>query len=604
MCGIVGYIGKKTNLKKVLIEDLKVLEYRGYDSSGIAIYDGNINIVKSKGKISELENKLKNIDIKEATLGIAHTRWATHGEANDINSHPHRNGKVTLVHNGIIENYSELKKELIKKGYSFESDTDTEVICALLDDILKKETNHVKVIKKATELLKGSYALGIIFDDDFNHLYAVRKDSPLIIGVCNDCNLIASDVTAIISHTKSYMLINDYEIVKLSNDKVEVFGNDLKPISKEILEVSWDINQAQKGGYSHFMLKEIHDEPSVLKDTISSYIENVDTLIKKMPDLSKYNNIHIVACGSAMHAGLVGKSLIEEYAMIPVTVELASEYRYKRNFYDDKTLVIFISQSGETADTIAALRNVNNDGIDTLAIVNVVGSTIAREAKAVLYIRAGVEIAVATTKAYTLQVAMLVLIAINLGFINKKIERDTANEVLKEFATIPSLIEKIINDEDKCIEIAKDIYKAKDVFFLGRGVDYSLSMEGSLKLKEISYIHSEAYAAGELKHGTISLIEEGTNVVGLMSVNSLAPKLISNVKETLARGAKVTMIVTSDLSHLIDFNCHKIVIKKVHNMLQPILIVVPLQLIAFEVAKLKGCDIDKPRNLAKSVTVE
>ena len=604
MCGIVGYIGKKTNLKKVLIEDLKVLEYRGYDSSGVAIYDGNINIVKSKGKISELENKLKNIDIKEATLGIAHTRWATHGEANDINSHPHRNGKVTLVHNGIIENYSELKKELIKKGYSFESDTDTEVICALLDDILKKETNHVKVIKKATELLKGSYALGIIFDDDFNHLYAVRKDSPLIIGVCNDCNLIASDVTAIISHTKSYMLINDYEIVKLSNDKVEVFGNDLKPISKEILEVSWDINQAQKGGYSHFMLKEIHDEPSVLKDTISSYIKDVDTLIKKMPDLSKYNNIHIVACGSAMHAGLVGKSLIEEYAMIPVTVELASEYRYKRNFYDDKTLVIFISQSGETADTIAALRNVNNDGIDTLAIVNVVGSTIAREAKAVLYIRAGVEIAVATTKAYTLQVAMLVLIAINLGFINKKIERDTANEVLKEFATIPSLIEKIINDEDKCIEIAKDIYKAKDVFFLGRGVDYSLSMEGSLKLKEISYIHSEAYAAGELKHGTISLIEEGTNVVGLMSVNSLAPKLISNVKETLARGAKVTMIVTSDLSHLIDFNCHKIVIKKVHNMLQPILIVVPLQLIAFEVAKLKGCDIDKPRNLAKSVTVE
>ena len=604
MCGIVGYIGKKTNLKKVLIEDLKVLEYRGYDSSGVAIYDGNINIVKSKGKISELENKLKNIDIKDATLGIAHTRWATHGEANDINSHPHRNGKVTLVHNGIIENYSELKKELIKKGYSFESDTDTEVICALLDDILKKETNHVKVIKKATELLKGSYALGIIFDDDFNHLYAVRKDSPLIIGVCNDCNLIASDVTAIIGHTKSYMLINDYEIVELSNDKVEVFGNDLKPINKEILEVSWDINQAQKGGYSHFMLKEIHDEPSVLKDTISSYIEDVDTLIKKMPDLSKYNNIHIVACGSAMHAGLVGKSLIEEYAMIPVTVELASEYRYKRNFYDDKTLVIFISQSGETADTIAALRNVNNDGIDTLAIVNVVGSTIAREAKEVLYIRAGVEIAVATTKAYTLQVAMLVLIAINLGFINKKIERDTANEILKEFAIIPSLIEKIINDEDKCIEIAKDIYKAKDVFFLGRGVDYSLSMEGSLKLKEISYIHSEAYAAGELKHGTISLIEEGTNVVGLMSVNSLAPKLISNVKETLARGAKVTMIVTSDLSHLIDFDCHKIVIEKVHDMLQPILIVVPLQLIAFEVAKLKGCDIDKPRNLAKSVTVE
>ena len=604
MCGIVGYIGKKCDLKKVLINDLKTLEYRGYDSSGIAIYDGKMNIAKSKGKIINLEECLQKININDGTLGIAHTRWATHGEANDINSHPHRVGSVTLVHNGIIENYNELKNELIKNDYVFVSDTDTEVISALLDNIKKTEVDNLKAISKLIKLLKGSYALGIIFDDDYDNLYAVKKDSPLIVGLCNDANLIASDVTAIIEHTKKYMLIEDYEIVRLSLEKVEIFDNNLSLIDKEILEVSWDINQAKKNGFSHFMLKEIHDEPSVLNDTILEFVKDVRSLISKMPDLSKYTQIHVVACGSAMHAGLVGKSIIEEYANIPVVVELASEYRYKKNFYDDTTLVIFISQSGETADTIAALRNVKKEGIDTLAIVNVVGSTIAREADEVLYIRAGVEIAVATTKAYLLQVAMMILIGLNMSYTRKKLSADEVNSILKEFALIPDKIKQIINRYEECSKLANNMYDAKDAFFLGRGIDYALCMEGSLKLKEISYIHSEAYAAGELKHGTISLIEDKTNVVGVISDEALELKTLSNIKETVARGAKITIIVTENLDKEYDFDCQKFVLEKVNKILQPLLIVVPLQLIAFEVARLKGCDIDKPRNLAKSVTVE
>ena len=604
MCGIVGYVGKKCNLKEILINNLKTLEYRGYDSSGVAIYDGGIKIVKSKGKIANLEEHLKTIDIANSNIGIAHTRWATHGEANDINSHPHRSGSVTLVHNGIIENYNELKNELIEKGYSFASDTDTEVISATLDDIKKNESDNVKAINRLTEVLEGSYALGIIFDEDFDTLYAVRKDSPLIVGICDDCNLIASDVTAIIDHTKKYMLMDDYEIVKLTKDKVEVYNKELKLAEKEVLEISWDINQAKKNGFSHFMLKEIHDEPTVLRETINEYTKDIDTLISKMPDFSKYNRIHIIGCGSAWHAGLVGKSIIEQYANVPVDVELASEYRYKKNFYDKNTLVIFISQSGETADTIAALRNVKKDCIDTLAIVNVVGSTIAREADEVLYIRAGVEIAVATTKAYLLQVAMLILVGINMAYTNKLLSSDEANNILNEYSTLPEKVQIVIDRKQEYFEIAKSMCEASDAFFLGRGIDYSLCMEGSLKLKEVSYIHSEAYAAGELKHGTISLIEEGTNVIGLMTNSNLAPKVLSNIKETVARGAKILIVTTEDLDQTFDFDCQKIVIPKVNDMLQPLLIVEPLQLMAFEVARLRGCDIDKPRNLAKSVTVE
>jgi len=604
MCGIVGYVGKKCNLKETLINSLKTLEYRGYDSSGVAIYDDGIKIVKTKGKIANLEESLKNINIKDSSLGIAHTRWATHGEASDINSHPHRVGSVTLVHNGIIENYSELKKELIDKGYEFLSATDTEVISAVLDDIKKKEKDNIKAIHKLTQVLEGSYALGIIFDDDKETLYAIRKDSPLIVGICDDCNLIASDVTAIIGHTKRYMLMNDFEIIRLTKNNVEVYNDHMDLIKKDVLEINWDISQAQKNGFSHYMLKEIHDEPIVLKETISEFIKDKESLINKMPDFSKYNKIHIVGCGSAMHAGLVGKSIIEKFANIPVNVELASEYRYKKNFYDEKTLVIFISQSGETADTIAALRNVKKDNIDTLAIVNVVGSTIAREADEVLYIRAGVEIAVATTKAYLLQVAMLILMGINMAYTRGYLSSKEVDDILEEYSQIPSKIDDIINLKDKCFELAKDLYSSEHAFFLGRGIDYALCMEGSLKLKEISYIHSEAYAAGELKHGTISLIEEGTDVIGIMTDSLLAPKVLSNIKETIARGAKILIIATEDLDNEFDFDCNKFIIEKTNDLLQPLLTVLPLQLIAFEVARLRGCDIDKPRNLAKSVTVE
>ncbi len=604
MCGIIGYIGKKCNLKEILINDLKTLEYRGYDSAGIAIYDGKMNIAKSEGKIACLEKKLKNISIGDSTLGIAHTRWATHGEANDINSHPHRQGIVTLVHNGIIENYKELKDDLLKKGYTFESNTDSEIISALLDWIKTFESDNIKAIRKLIDLIKGSYALGIIIDNDYDHLYAVKKDSPLVVGIGNNCNLIASDVAALIGHTKRYILIDDYEIVKLSKKEVLIYDLDLALVKKEIHSISWNINETNKNGYSHFMLKEIHDEPQVLKDTIYEYCQDINSLVAKMPDFTKYSHIHICGCGSAMHAGLVGKALIEGYAHIPVNVELASEYRYKRNFYDDKTLIIFISQSGETADTLAALRKVNENKADTLAIVNVKGSSLSREAKNVLYIKAGVEIAVATTKAYLLQVAMLSLIAINLSFINNQINEEEANNLLKEFKSLPVLVQQIIDKRNDYIDIAKHLQKAKDTFFLGRGIDYALSMEGSLKLKEISYIHSEAYPAGELKHGTISLIEDKTNVIGIISDEDLADKTLSNIKETVSRGAEITLLITENLDRDFDFACHKIVIKRTNKFLQPLLIVVPLQLIAFEVAKLKGCDIDKPRNLAKSVTVE
>ncbi len=604
MCGIVGYIGEKCNLKRVLINDLKTLEYRGYDSSGIAIYDGNMKIVKSKGKIAYLEEQLESIKINDSNIGIAHTRWATHGEANDVNSHPHRIGCVTLVHNGIIENYSELKNNLINKGYVFVSSTDSEVVSALLDDIKKSEHDNLKAISKLIKMLEGSYALGIIFDDDYEHLYAVKKDSPLIVGLCDNCNLIASDIAAIMDHTKKYMLINDFEIVKLSKNEVQVFNSELSLVNKDVLEVSWDINHAKKNGYSHFMLKEIHDEPNVLRDTIIEYIKDTDTLVNKMPDFSKYNKIHIVACGSAMYAGMVGKYIIEEYANIEVSVELASEYRYKKNFYDHNTLVIFISQSGETADTIAALRKVKKDNIDTLAIVNVVGSTIAREADRVLYIRAGMEIAVATTKAYLLQVAMLILITLNIAYANKKLNRDELDKILVEFGTIPNAIKDILDRKEECFDIAKTLYKSKDIFYIGRGIDYALCMEGSLKIKEIAYIHSEAYPAGELKHGSISLIEDKTNVVGIVSKELLSSKTLSNIEEVIARGAVITLVTTDDLEDNFSFPCQKFVVKKVNDIIQPLLIVVPLQLIAFEVARIKGCDIDKPRNLAKSVTVE
>ena len=603
MCGIIGYIGKKTNIQRELIDSLKTLEYRGYDSAGLAYVTDKVNIIKSKGKIANLEKKID--EKEEGCLGIAHTRWATHGGASDTNSHPHRVGNVTIVHNGIIENYMEIKNLLIKEGYEFKTETDTEVACALIDYLKNKKLwNNLEVIKEFAGYIKGSYALGIIFDDELDVLYATRKDSPLIIGLGKEENLIASDVSAVLRFTKSYSLLDNLDIVKLTKDKVEIYNKDLKSVCKEQLEVNWNVEQAEKNGYEHFMLKEIHEEAKVLKDTINEYVENLDAFIDKMPDFKKYNKIHIVACGSAMHAGLIGKYLFENHPEIETTVEVASEYRYKKVFYDDKTLVVLISQSGETADTIASLRKAKEDHIDTLAIVNVVSSTIAREADRVLYIRAGVEIAVATTKAYLLQVAMLMLINLKLMIERDKISSKELKEILEMLKESPEYVEKVLNDEEKYFKIAEKISKDEDIFFIGRGIDYAMSMEGSLKLKEVSYIHSEAYQAGELKHGTISLVEDHTKVIALMTDENLDLKTISNIKEVKARGADIILLTTENLDDDYEFVFEKVTLPKVNNYIVPILAIIPLQLIAYQVAKLRGCDIDKPRNLAKSVTVE
>lgn len=583
MCGITGYIGKNKNAIKVIIDGLEALEYRGYDSAGIAyITDNKLKVIKEKGKIVNLKEKV-DLNIK-STLGIGHTRWATHGEPSKENSHPHTVNKFTVVHNGIIENYLELKDTLLKNGYTFNSTTDTEVACAYIDYLYKEEKDILKTLNKATKIFRGSYALGIICIDDLDNLYAVRKTSPLIIAKGDGENYIASDVPAILKYTNKYMLLDDNEIAKISVSDIKVYNDKLKEVTKETYEFEGSYESSMKCGYDHFMLKEIHEEPTVFSNTVNSKMDN-------LPDFSKYNQIHIVACGSAYHTGLVGKYLIEKYANIPVYVEVASEYRYKKNFYNKNTLVIFVSQSGETADTLAALKKANDDNIDTLSIVNVVGSSIARESKYVIYTKAGCEIAVATTKAYLAQLSVFALIT---SWISKD------KNILKDIDKISSLIEETI--DKNYLDIAKQIYKNNNIFFIGRGIDYALCMEGSLKLKEISYINSVAYQAGELKHGTISLIEKDTPVIAIATNDELLEKTISNIKEVKARGAKVIFITNSDVTG--DFYDYIIKIPKVCETLQPILTVIPLQLIAYEVAKLNNCDIDKPRNLAKSVTVE
>ncbi len=586
MCGITGYIGKDNKAIKVVMDGLEALEYRGYDSAGIAyIKNDKLNIIKEQGKIINLKSKL-NLN-ENSDLAIGHTRWATHGSPNKTNAHPHKQGKFTIVHNGIIENYIELKQELINNGYKFKSSTDTEVAVAFLDYLYKQEKDILKTLSKATQIFRGSYALGIICSDDLNTLYALRKTSPLIIAKGNSENYIASDVPAILKYTNKYILLDDLEVAKITSDSITIYNNKLKEVKKEIFEFEGSYEASMKNGYDHFMLKEIHEEPLVFTNTMNAYF---DDEFKNIPDLSKYNNIHIVACGSAYHAGLVGAYLIEKYADIPVYVEVASEYRYKKNFYDKKTLVIFVSQSGETADTLACLRKVKEDGIDTLSIVNVVGSSIARESKYVMYTKAGCEIAVATTKAYLAQVTVFVILTMYL----------TNNKHISDIDNISKLIDKLINIDYK--SIAKNIYKNKNIFFIGRGIDYSLCMEGSLKLKEISYINSVAYQAGELKHGTISLIEKNTPVIAISTDENLIEKTISNIKEVKARGAKVIFVTTSNIES--DFYDFDIRIPKINELFESILTVVPLQLLAYEVAKLNGCDIDKPRNLAKSVTVE
>lgn len=598
MCGIVGYNGSKSDSTNILIEGLKKLEYRGYDSAGIAIKEkDNVIITKATGKIKNLEEKL---DDKSTTLGIGHTRWATHGEPNEINSHPHQVGDITIVHNGIIENYKELKEELKNKGYEFKSETDTEVACALIDYYYQKDKDIKKALSKFIDKVKGAYALGVLVKND-NNLYSIRKDCPLVIGKGNIGNLIASDILAISNYVDKILYLEENIIAEISEKNIKLYNKEskeIKPIFKDIPKGEYTTD---KCGYEHYMLKEIHEQPKVFKNTTDKYVQNgIESLKNKMPDFKKYNKIHIVACGSAYHTGLVGKNLIEEYANTPVTVEIASEYRYKKNFYDKNTLLIVVSQSGETADTLAALRLAKNDNIDTLAIVNVENSTIAREAKYVLKTEAGPEIAVATTKAYSAQVATLGLIALNMALEKNIIKKEELTQILKEIKELPIQIENTINNCNYK-EIANSIYERDDIFFIGRGIDYALCMEGSLKLKEISYIHSQSYAAGELKHGTISLVENNTPVIGIITEQNLKDKTISNIEEVKSRGAKTIIITNDNTIKNYDYITY---LPKVHKMLQPLLTVLPLQLISYEVARLRNCDIDKPKNLAKSVTVE
>ena len=593
MCGIIGYVGKDNKAIEKTISCLEKLEYRGYDSSGIAyISNNNVEIIKEKGRIKKLKDRL-NFETP-SNVAIAHTRWATHGEANTTNAHPHRVGNVTIVHNGIIENYIELKQKLLNEGYNFKSETDTEVACATIDYFYQRSKNILTSLNEFIKIVKGSYALGIIFDEDLNTLYAIRKDSPLILGVAEESYFVASDVPAILEYTNKYIILDDKEIVKINNQYT--IYNDNNPINKEIKEFNFKYSGQDKGNFEHFMLKEINEQPNIIYNLLK---ENLDNNLKNIPSLIEYDRIDIIGCGSAYHTGLVAKSLFEEYSDKEINCYVASEYRYSKNFFGNKSLVIFISQSGETADTLACLRKVKEKNISTLAIVNAEGSSIAREADNVIYIKAGQEVAVATTKAYTAQVTILSLLALKLAY-----EKDLINDldaIKNDCELIIEYIDSLINS-DNYKNIADKIYMKKDIFFIGRLIDYSLALEGSLKLKEISYINSATYPAGELKHGTISLIEQDTPVISIITDESVKDKTISNIKEIKARGANSIVVTTEEIDK--EIYDEIIMIPKTNPFLQPLLTIIPLQLVAYHVAKNNGCDIDKPRNLAKSVTVE
>lgn len=581
MCGIIGYVGEKRFSIDVIIDGLKHLEYRGYDSAGIAyVKDNNVVIEREVGRISNLESVLKK---DTSHIGIGHTRWATHGKPTKENAHPHKVGNITLVHNGIIDNFMDLKSTLMSEGYTFKSDTDTEVAAAYIDSLYKENNDMIKSLSICVNKFLGSYAFGIINELETDVLYALRKDSPLIIGVGENENFIASDVPSILKYTNKYIDIENDEIVKITKDEVTVYDKNCNIINKEISVFEGDANLVEKNGYETYMLKEIHEEAEVIKKTSEASIDF---------DITKYDEIDIVACGSAYHAGLVGKYMIEKLCNIKVNVCIASEYQYDKHFYKGKTLVIAISQSGETADTKKCVNIANDMGVDTLGIVNVKGSSIARICKHVIYTLAGPEIAVATTKAYLAQITTLILLAVK----NSKEKINT-----EDLQKLPYYIETLINKD--YTSLANMLYTKDDIYFIGRGIDYALCMEGSLKLKEISYIHSEAYAAGELKHGTISLISEGTPVIVVATSDELYLKTISNAKEVKARGACVILVTDKEVINEGVYD-ELISIPKVTEELRPILTIIPLQLISYEVAKLKGNDIDKPKNLAKSVTVE
>ena len=612
MCGIVGYIGTK-KAEPILINGLLRLEYRGYDSAGVATIEKNgINVVKSKGRVAELE-KVPAINSLEGTIGIAHTRWATHGKPSNENSHPHVDGKknFAVVHNGIIENYNDLKKLLLDNGYTFHSQTDTEIIPNLIHYYYSKDKHNddkkvLRAVQNACKSFKGSYALQVISKYMPDNMIVVRKDSPLVIGTTSTENYISSDIPAILSYTKDFYLLNDYEYVVLSKNKAEFFDSNLKLIKKDLVNIDWNASAAEKDGYPDFMLKEIHEQPKSIRETIGSRLTSDGKCTIESLDLSKdylksLNRIYIVACGTAMHAGLATKALFEKLCGIQTEVDIASEFRYRDPLIDEKSLVIFISQSGETADTIAALKLSKEKGAKTIAISNVIGSSITRETDYTVYTHAGPEIAVASTKAYTSQVVLMTLMAINFAEILGK-KSDIISELKADVLKLPSQVEDVLKNIDGVRNFAKQVYTEKDMFFLGRGIDYSAALEASLKLKEISYIHSDAYAAGELKHGPIALIEKGVTVISIMTDSALTPKTISNLQEVITRGAKTLVVTNQDLGDKSFDNM--ITIPKTNPLISPILSIIPLQLFAYFISKEKGLDVDKPRNLAKSVTVE
>jgi glucosamine--fructose-6-phosphate aminotransferase (isomerizing) len=608
MCGIIGYVGTE-NAVPIIIEGLKKLEYRGYDSAGIAVYGaGGFDVVKQKGRLAALEKRLFETGPADFTLtgfmGIGHTRWATHGEPSDINSHPHvgSKNKIAIVHNGIIENYKRLKERLEKKGITFSSQTDSEVIAQLAEHYYNG--NLLDTVIRVLNALEGSYALGIMCLDDPDTLIAVKKDNPLIIGVSAHGNFIASDVPAVLKHTNQVYYLNDKEIAVLKKDSVQFYNIDKEPLHKSPETVTWSLDSAEKGGYPHFMLKEIMEQPKILRDTIQSALKDgANKSVIDALDISRFNKLVISACGSAYNAGVVAKYVFERLCRMSVEVELASEFRYKDAIIDDNTLVILITQSGETADTIAAMREAKSKGAVTLAIVNVVGSTIAKEADFCIYTAAGPEIAVATTKAFSAQLALLYILAIRFALALQKISPETGQKLLSEIASLPDKINDTFERIDSLQKYASECVGYKSIFFIGRNIDYAIALEGSLKLKEISYIHSEAYAGGELKHGTISLIEEDTLVVALSNCERLNDKIISNVEQVISRGAKVLLIGNrKDIKP--DEKLSFIGLPEISELFSPSLSVVVLQLFSYYVAANKGLDIDKPRNLAKSVTVE
>ena len=612
MCGIVGYIGNK-KVSPILIQGLTRLEYRGYDSAGIAVMEGNkIEVKKDKGRVNNLCS-LDGIDNLKGTIGIAHTRWATHGKPSKENSHPHMDNDelFAVVHNGIIENYNELRKDLIEKGYHFISQTDTEIIPNLINYYYKQDNGKdnlklLRSVKNACMDLKGSFALEIISTKEPENMIVVRKDSPLVIGKGNGENYVASDIPAILSYTKDFYFLNDYEFAYLSRDDVKFYDTNLNEIKKSTKSIEWDSKGAEKAGYEHFMLKEIYEQPKAIRETIGTRLNNSKICFDELNFTKEYleniNKIYIVACGTAMHAGLVAKNMFEKLCQIQTEVDIASEFRYRNPLIDEKTLTIFISQSGETADTIAALKLAKSKGARTIAISNVIGSSITREADNTIYTHAGPEIAVASTKAYTAQITILALIVLYCAEILARADTTKIEKLKQDLLKLPAKANKILKDVSAIKKFAKKVYKEKDMFFLGRGIDYTVSLEGSLKLKEISYIHSEGYASGELKHGPIALIDTGVTVIATITDKALVEKSISNVQEVITRGAKILVITNQDLGNK-GFETI-INIPEVATELSPVLSIIPLQLLAYYISKEKGLDVDKPRNLAKSVTVE